>query len=492
MENMSSNADPSVHQEFEKQLIAHVERLLADDRLRIDTTRGRRSVVSLRRTVTMKDREVDLIRLMSDMGFSDREKRSQMPIGRTMTINLSRDFLFVFRKVVGRLRIISLPPWKELLQGKEPPPMGMTELRAAMTAHNDHADVPTTVVAMSTSGFTLEAHELAERRADRTLILVEPNQKGGWTVTGPAELKALTDLFDLERDADKRERVHEAIESRRAELLAGGISADKLAAATHLPLQLVEEELKSYAAQADGLKARRLDGNVVLFRSGSAAAPANSGGFEMPFMQRVKALFSGKGDNEKKIALLSERRATLSIQRDRAFEEMGVLESREVELRQQFKDTTSSITRRRLTSQLVQLRKDLERRQQLLGMLNQQINVVSTHLHNLELVQQGQSASLPDSEELANDAAAAEAVLAELQADGELAGSIGTIAGTGMSEEEQALYEELERESGGPVKAKSPPIASTKTSAQTSAEPEVREAPRAAQPKRQLGEAEPG
>ena len=38
----------------------------------------------------------------------------------------------------------------------------------------------------------------------------------------------------------------------------------------------------------------------------------------------------------------------------------------------------------------MQLRKDLERRQQLLGMLNQQINVVSTHLHNLELVQQGQ------------------------------------------------------------------------------------------------------
>jgi hypothetical protein len=489
MENMSISADPSLHQEHEKQLIAHVERLLADDRLRIDTTRGRRSVVSLRRTVTMKDREVDLIRLMSDLGLSDRAQRSQMPIGRSMTINLSRDFLFLFRKVVGRLRIVCLPPWQDLLQGNEPAPMGSKELRAAMTAHNDHADVPTTIVAMSTSGFTLEAHELAERRADRTLILIEPNQKGGWTVTGPAELKALTDLFDPERDADKRERVHEAIESRRAELLSGGISADKLASATHLPLQLVEEELKSYAAETDGLMARRLNGNVVLFRNGSASAPANSGGFEMPFMQRVKALFSGKGDNEKKIALLSERRAGLSIQRDRAFEEMGVLESREVELRQQFKDTASSITRRRLTSQLVQLRKDLERRQQLLGMLNQQINVVSTHLHNLELVQQGQSASLPDSEELANDAAAAEAVLAELQADGELAGSIGAVAGAGMSDEEQALYEELEREAGGPAKAKPSPIASAKTITQTPAEPEAPEAP---QPKRQLGEAEPG
>src|SRR5439155_1597419 len=156
-----------------------------------------------------------------------------------------------------------------------------------------------------------------------------------------------------------------------------------------------------------------------------------------------------KGDNEKKISLLSERRAALGVQRDRAFEEMGVLETRENEMRQQFKDTTNTTTRRRVTSQLVQLRKDLERRQQLLGMLNQQINVVSTHLHNLELVQQGQVAALPNSEELAADAAAAEEVLAELQANNEVAGSVGNIAGTGLSEEEQALYEELEREAAG-------------------------------------------
>ena len=41
----------------------------------------------------------------------------------------------------------------------------------------------------------------------------------------------------------------------------------------------------------------------------------------------------------------------------------------------------------------------------LIGVLNQQINVVSTHLHNLELVQQGQTARLPDSEEMASDVA---------------------------------------------------------------------------------------
>ena len=65
------------------------------------------------------------------------------------------------------------------------------------------------------------------------------------------------------------------------------------------------------------------------------------------------------------------------------------------------------LTKRRITSQLLQLRKDIERRQQLLNVLNQQMNVVSTHLHNLDLVQQGETAKLPDSEEMATDAAAA-------------------------------------------------------------------------------------
>ena len=65
-------------------------------------------------------------------------------------------------------------------------------------------------------------------------------------------------------------------------------------------------------------------------------------------------------------------------------------------------------------------------------------------------------AALPNSEELAAVAAAAEEVLAELQANNEVAGSVGNIAGTGLSEEEQALYEELEREAAGSKTAQAP------------------------------------
>ena len=132
---------------------------------------------------------------------------------------------------------------------------------------------------------------------------------------------------------------------------------------------------------------------------------------------------------------------------------MGALEQQEAALKKQFGEAPGSITKRRVTTQMLQLRKDLERRQQLLQVLNQQINVVSTHLHNLELVQQGQSAALPDTDEITADAVKAEEMLAELEANAELAGSVGAVSSSGMTAEEQELFKELERETGGKDKS---------------------------------------
>ena len=171
----------------------------------------------------------------------------------------------------------------------------------------------------------------------------------------------------------------------------------------------------------------------------------------MPLIDRIKSLFARKGETEKKVAFLSERRTALSQQRDRAYEEITALEAKDGELRDQFKTARAPLTKRRVTSQLVQLRKDIERKQQMITVLNQQVNVVNTHLHNLELTKQGEGAQLPDSEEIAADAAAAEEMLAQLEADNELADSVSGVgpATAGMSAEEQALFEELEQEMKG-------------------------------------------
>ena len=57
----------------EQQMIQHVRQLLDDERLRVDTSRGRRPVVGLRREVNHTNRAVELKRTMSELGIPDRD-----------------------------------------------------------------------------------------------------------------------------------------------------------------------------------------------------------------------------------------------------------------------------------------------------------------------------------------------------------------------------------------------------------------------------------
>jgi hypothetical protein len=455
--------------------------------------------------VERSDHGVDLKRMMAEMNRPDRELQSQMPVGETLDVTLAQRRLMILKSIVGRLKVVCVSPTRSLIAGGDPQPLKTAEVQKVLgEIPPATGGVPSTVVLMCTSGFTIEAHELAVRRADRTVVMVEPNKAGGWAVFGPVETKALVDLFDPEADDSKRSRVREEIETGKAELTGSGIASDRIATRTQLPLQLVEAELKAYAKANPGLLAKRLDGRVVLFREGSVptassalASASGGGGGDMPLIDRIKTLFARKGENEKKIAFLSERRTALNQQRDRSYEDMNNLEQQEASLRRSFKEATGDITKRRVTSQLLQLRKEIERRQQMLAVLNQQINVVSTHLHNLELVQQGQGAKLPDSEEVAADAAKAEEMLAQLEADNELAASVGGItSGAGMSAEEQALFEELERESGGGQSTEQPVLEREESPAVTTApqrtpahEPAITPSPKVAEPRRAEPEA---
>lgn len=458
-EPVRTSTDPATHRQREHQLIEHVQRLLEDERLRLDTKLGRRPITAFIRDVSHSDKSVDLKRMMSEMNMPDRELQNRMPVGESVEVSLSQKKWWFLKSTVGRLRVVCVSPSRALLRGDPPQPMTPTEVNKLLSSMPPSlGGVPVTLVLLSTSGFTMEAHELAERRADRTVVLVEPNDAGGWSITGPLETKALSDLFDPEGEDQKRLRVREQIEQSKVDLLTGGIATDRLAARMQLPAQVVEAELKSYARNTPGLVAKRLDGRVVLFcegtaNPGAAATGSAAGGNAMPLIDRVRALFAKKGDAEKKISHLSERRAALGLQRDKAYEDMTVLEQQEATLKEQFKNASGAIGKRRITGQMLQLRKDLERRQQLLSVLNQQINVVSTHLHNLELVQQGQVASLPNTDEMTEDAVKAEEVLAELEANAELAGTVGSIGTSGMSPEEQALFEELEQETGAKASA---------------------------------------
>jgi hypothetical protein len=162
-------------------------------------------------------------------------------------------------------------------------------------------------------------------------------------------------------------------------------------------------------------------------------------------IDRIRQLFSSEGDEVEKINLLAERRAALARRRDRIYEDISRLEQKEAQLLDEGKAAKSQVPRRRIAAQLAQLRKDIARQNTTAAMLNQQINIISTDIHNLTLIQQGQMARLPDTHELTENAVKAEEMLETLKADADLVGGLETgIEATLVSADEQAILKEFE------------------------------------------------
>ncbi|MGC4032499.1 MAG: hypothetical protein QM754_12365 [Tepidisphaeraceae bacterium] len=417
----------------------------------------------------------------------DRQLEARMPVGRTLTTNFLMNRWYIFQQNVGRLVALSHSPVKAILDDQSPAPMTAGETRRAIAALPPPLKkVPTTVILVSTAGFDADARELAARTSEANVILIEPLEAGGWAVHGSTEIHGLLDLLDPEPEARKHGRVSQAIDEAVGDLTDGSLSAEKLAVATQLPLMTVENAVKSYAKQHPGLVAKRFDGRLLLYREGVAPQGKAVGGEGMSLVDRIKVLLSRKGDHEKKIAYLSERRTALVAQRDASHDELFKLEKKESLLKKEFKENDSPTARKRVTMQLVQLKKEIDRRQQLLSVVSQQVNIVGTHLHNLELLRMGKDAKLPNTDEIAQDAAAAEEMLATLQADSELAESVSSTAVSGLSNEEQALYDELMAETEAAPAKKTAAAPFTPVS-----EPEASASPQDEQPPR-LPQREPG
>ena len=467
-----ASADPLRHKGLERRVHDHVAALMDDRRFVVPTSFGPRSVALVQRDIDAWDRGLAVKDLLVEMNRPDFSLQEKLPLGRGFDVRLSRQVLLAFNQTLGHIRFASLPPVRALIEGTPPVPLSATEVRDLVASlppvdrrggGGGMSMGPMTLILFSSAGFSDDARQTARSFVEGPpTILIEPNAAGGFDVIGPPGAEDLCLLLDPEAEADQRRRAREAIESRRVELITGAIALDSLAATTRLPLRLMEQEAKQWAREnPDGVRVKTIDGVPMLFRDASLATPAGAAGRSgtltgtamprsSPILDRLRLFFGGAGHTERKIAYLAERRAALSRQRDLAYEELGSLEAKEADLRQQFMDESSELSRRRITSQLLQLRKDIERRRQTLGVLNQQINVVGTHLHNLDIARQGSTASLPSSEEIAQDAAKAEEVLAELQASSELAdelsGGLGTL---GMSEEEAELYDQLTAEAEG-------------------------------------------
>lgn len=370
----------------------------------------------------------------------------QMPLNRRIAVQgFERRWLF-FRRPTGVAIASVLCPLEHLASGADGPmpPVDVGDLVEHVQKLTGDPKVQHVIGVCSPSGFTDEARNARLDQPNVTLVLIEPREGGGWRVTGADENlpEAVLAMFDPEAAAQKIARVRREIEARSGDLLVGGIGVESVAHKLELPVEIVQQAFAAVARSDPELRLTGKAGDALLYRG---AAEHKQEAASMNVVDRIKAIFSREGDEAQKINILAERRAALAQRRDRIYEDIAKLEGHEAKLLEQGRSTTSKVTQRRLVSQLAQLRKDLARQNTTANMLNSQINIISTDIHNLTLIQQNQMAQLPDTEELTQNAVKAEEMLESLRADADLVSSLETDMGEVMtSDEELAILKEFE------------------------------------------------
>lgn len=391
------------------------------------------------------DDESDRLRaLLAQNRDYDRDKLKSIPSNRRIVLRGFARKLFFWRKRTGVAIASVLSPLEAFAKGGQGDPIGLGELADHVRKLLTDRTSPHLVGVCSPTGFTPEARQAKLDSANATVVLIEPNGEGGWTTTANGDNvdPRILQLFDPEGSKQKVERVRQMIADHSTDLLTGGLSVSQLAAEANLPEKIVQEGFERVAEDDPELRVAQKNGEFLLYR-GAAQQPG--GKRSMNMIERVRRLFSGEGNETEKINVLSERRAALAQRRDRIYDDITKLEKKESSLVVEGKAATSSVPRRRIAAQVAQLRKDIARHNTTAGMLNQQINIISTDIHNLTLIQQGEIAQLPDTEELTENAVKAEEMLETLKVDAELVGNLETgMEEALVSEEELAVLKEFE------------------------------------------------
>ncbi|MCC7292419.1 MAG: hypothetical protein IT449_10205 [Phycisphaerales bacterium] len=395
------------------------------------------------------DEEDRLRAMLARHGRPDRAALKALPCNRRVILRgFERRFIFG-RRATGVAIASVLSPMEHFAADNagDAPAIGLGELADHVRRLVGDAKTPHVVGVCSPTGFTREVHNSGLDFPNVTLVLVEPDAAGGWKVSSPAgavDARVLA-IFDPEGARQKIDRAKRVVEEASADLLMGSLSLDQVVERTGLPEATARAALEEVVKSDPELKLARKDGTFLLYR-GAAAMPGDKSTVSM--IERIKQMFSREGDDKQKINLLAERRAALTQRRDRIYDDIAKLEKKEDELMEQGRAAGSALTQRRIAAQVAQLRKDILRVNTSLGMLNQQINIISTDIHNLTLIQQGQIAKLPDSQELTEHAVAAEEMLETLKADADLVTSLAAgMSDAVMSDEEQDILKEFQEAS---------------------------------------------
>lgn len=383
---------------------------------------------------------------MIDLRVHDRKLAAELPQGRGFVVRAFSRRLLLWKKLQSVTIASVLAPPEPLLKSDDPPPpVSLAQMTSHVRSLVTDLRAPHLVGICSPSGFEESVRRAPIDLPNVTLVLIEPTESGGWKVTCPGRSidERLLKLFNPENVAQKLDRVRREVEERSTDLLTGGLSAASMAGRLGLPPRLVQQAFEQAAKGDPELRVSKRSGDWLLFRGAALYSGEEDG--SMSLAQWIKNLFSREGNEARKINVLSERRAALSERLNRMYDDIGKLEKKESQLVDEGKATTSNVVKRRVAAQIAHMRKDIQRCNTSASLLSKQINIISTHIHNLQLAQTGSVAQLPTSEELTEAAVNAEEMLEELAASDELVSSLEVnMAQSAMSAEEAEILKELE------------------------------------------------
>lgn len=435
--------------------------------------------------------------LLAANGKPDRELLRSLPANRRVVLKGFERWLGFWKKATGVAVASVLSPLAHYSadQRNVPPPVDLPDLTNHVRQLRGDSRGTYVIGVCSPSGFTEAARQARLSGPNCTVVLIEPDGREGWRITAAGEGvdPRLLRIFDPEGAKQKLGRVRREIDARSADLLSGGLSVPDVARDLGLSVETVRLGFEAAVAEDRELRTMRHEGELVLYRGAATEGQERS---SMSVIDRIRQMFSRSGEEAKKIDLLAERRLALSRRRDRMYEDIAKLEQKESEVLAQGKAATSPVPKRRLAAQLAQLRKDIARQNTTAAMLNQQINILSTDIHNLTLIQQGEIAKLPSTEDLTENAVRAEELLESLKADADLVGELEMgMEASLVSDEEQAILREFdgaEAKVGEAGKAKNVAKAAEVKPASTERSPAkappLREMPRPAAPERLASE----
>jgi len=147
-----------------------------------------------------------------------------------------------------------------------------------------------------------------------------------------------------------------------------------------------------------------------------------------------------------------DQRVLLIQRRTKMEEDIRRLEMKETQLLYDGKNSTSALQKRRFAAQIAQLRKDINRHRQSVALLNKQIDIAATDLHNKAIIETAKAAQLPTTEELTDHAVQAEQMLETLSADADMVSSFETVD-MPISDEEAAIMAEFDAANEAEVEA---------------------------------------